>query len=183
MKTIVHHKGVTEAYEPDSEECQELQRSYNRTWGLENQSCLSRSDLWARLEKNLSRVEDAWPEDEDERKTLPVREKDTPRQPDTHVNKIFLTTRILRGHLSVSACRNNWRTAEVPKFEKILTALEQFFVKNQITLEKDRLFNGQIRNEMWANEERLGGRGLEVSTENSLRSGTATSKAVLECDI
>ena len=74
-----------------------------------------------------------WPEDEDERETLPVREKDTPRQPDTHVNKIFLTTRILRGHLSVLAY-HNWRTAEVPKFEKILTALEQFFVKNQITL-------------------------------------------------
>ena len=74
------------AYRPVSEECQEIQRSHNRTLGVENQSCFSRSDLWARLERNLSRVEDAWPEEEDGGETVPVREKDTPRQSGTHVN-------------------------------------------------------------------------------------------------
>ena len=58
MKTSVHIKGVIESCSPDPEECQELQRSYNHTLGLENQSFLSRSELRARLDKNLSTVDD-----------------------------------------------------------------------------------------------------------------------------
>ena len=40
MKIAVHNKGVIEACRLESEECQDLQRSYHRTLGLENQSCL-----------------------------------------------------------------------------------------------------------------------------------------------
>ena len=134
MKTSVHHKEVIEAYRPDSEEYQELQRSHNYTLGLENQSCLIRSDFPTRLEKNLSRVEDAWPENEDGGGTVRVLECDTEHKLDAHVNKIFSTTPILRGYLSVLICHNNRRTAEVPLVEIILRALEQFFMKSQIAL-------------------------------------------------
>ena len=96
IKTIVHNKGVIEVYRPDSEECQELQRSYNRIVVLEKHLFLSRSELQARLQKNLSRVEDAWPEDEDGGGIVPVRESDTEHKSDAHVNKIFLATPNLR---------------------------------------------------------------------------------------
>ena len=147
IKTTVHHKGVMVAYRPVSEECQELQRSHNRTLGVENQSCLSRSDLWARLEKNLSRVEDAWPEEEDGGETVPVREKDTPRQSGTHVHNVFLITPILRENLIVLTCHNNRRTAEVPLVENILRALEKFFIKSQKDLRESFSFQ-------WSSQER-----------------------------
>ena len=147
IKTTVHHKGVMVAYRPVSEECQELQRSHNRTLGVENQSCLSRSDLWARLEKNLSRVEDTWPEEEDGGETVPVRQKYTPRQSGTHLNKFFLTTPILRENLIVPTCHNNWRTAEVSLVENILRALEQFFMKSQKDLRESFSFQ-------WSSQER-----------------------------
>ena len=147
IKTTVHHKGVMVAYRSVSEECQELQRSHNRTLGVENQSCLSRSDLWARQEKNLSRVEDTWPEEEYGGETVPVREKDTPRQSGTHVNKVFLTTPILREKLIVLTCHNNWRTAEVSLVENILRALEQFFMKSQKDLRENFSFQ-------WSSQER-----------------------------
>ena len=136
------------AYRPVSEECQELQRSHNRTLGVENQSCLSRSDLWARLEKNLSRVEDAWPEEEDGGETVPVWEKDTPRQSGTHVNKVFLTTPVLRENLIVLTCHYNWRKVEVSLDENILRALEQFFMKSQKDLRESFSFqwSSQKRN-------------------------------------
>ena len=98
MKTTVHNRGVIEAYRSDFEECQELQRNDNHALDLENQSCLWRSDLRARLEKNLSRVEHPWPDDEAGGETVLVRENDTERKSDAHVNKIFLTTPILRGY-------------------------------------------------------------------------------------
>ena len=101
IKTTVHNKGVIEACKSNSKECLELQRRCNRTLRLENQSCLSRSKLRARLENNLSRVENAWPEDEDEGETVPVRESDTKRKLDAQLNKIFLTTPILSENLSV----------------------------------------------------------------------------------
>ena len=82
-------------------EFQELQRSYDRTLGIENLSCLSSSELRARLEKNLSRVEEAWPENEDGGDTVPVRGSDTELKSDAQVNNIFLTTPILRENLSV----------------------------------------------------------------------------------
>ena len=87
---------MIETYRPDSEECQELQMIYNRTLGLENQTCLTRSTLRARLENNLSRVNDAWLEDEDGEETFPVQESDTERNSDIQLNKIFMTNPILR---------------------------------------------------------------------------------------
>ena len=147
IKTTVHRKGVMGAYRPVSEECQELQRSHNRTLGVENQSCLSRSDLWARLEKNLSRVEDTWPEEEDGGETVPVREKGTPRKSGNHLNKVFLTTPILRENLIVLTCHNNWRIAEVSLVGNILRALGQFFMKSQKDLRESFSFQ-------WSSQER-----------------------------
>ena len=73
METIVHKKGVIEAYKLDSEACLELQRTYNRTLGLEIQSCLRIFELRSRLEKKLSWIENEWPEDEDGVGTVTVR--------------------------------------------------------------------------------------------------------------
>ena len=100
MKTTVHNKGVIEAcLQPDSKECQELQRSCIRALGRENQSCLNRSELRSRLEKNMTRLEDAWPyvEEVGETVPVPVRETDTehPIKLDVQFNKIWLTTPIL----------------------------------------------------------------------------------------
>ena len=65
------------ACRPESEEFQELQRS---TLGPENQTSLSRSEPWFRLEKKLSRVEHPCPEDENGGQIFPVREIDTERK-------------------------------------------------------------------------------------------------------
>ena len=131
MKTTVHNKGVIGACRTDSEECQELHRSYDSTLGLEHQSCLSRPELRPRPEKNLSRIEHPWPEEEDGTETVPVRESDTT---DSQLKKIFLTTPILREILNVLNCRNNWRAAVFSLVETILRALEQFFMKSQMAL-------------------------------------------------
>ena len=131
MKTIIHKKGVIEACRPESEECQELQRSYDRLLDLvylEDQSWLSRPELQDSLENNLSRVEQPWPEIGDGGEIVPVRESDNERKSDAQVNKILLTAPILIENLSVLTCHKNWRTTEMSLVEKkILTVLEQFF--------------------------------------------------------
>ena len=119
MKTSLQTKRVMEACGPDSEECQELQKSYNHTWGLENQSSLCRYEPRARLEKNLFGVEETWPEGEDREETVPLWESDTDRKSDAHLIKIFLTTSFLSENPNVLTCHNRWRTVEVSSAEKI----------------------------------------------------------------
>ena len=61
-------------------------------------------------------------------------ESDTERKSDAQTNKISWSTSKFRENLSVLTCHNYWRTTEVPLAEKILRALEQFFMKSQIDL-------------------------------------------------